>query len=352
MRAERARDSRQDRARQRAGRRPPSSSRGELDAVRRRIQGHPGGGVGVRVPLTPGLLAWAVAARRGEELEDAGGAMPPPTADDKGSKERKIDGKLFVDESGLPCEEDREGCIDANDVVQGGISDCYLVAALAAVADARPGLIQRMVRDNGDGTYTVTLYEYPDRRGDPTRRRVTVDSRFWVYGSGRPRYAKFGDRIAPGEAGGRPDIREIWPMVIEKAYAQMHGGYGEIEYPSTQPAWRELTGRRAVYVPLPSGATNEELRERIARHVASCEPVTFTSLGHDHDKKLLLSGPGGGRVRGNHAYALRAYHEDDGTVDLYNPHGKDHLERKSMAFIRRYFRHVRFIDLPGGCPSE
>jgi hypothetical protein len=51
------------------------------------------------------------------------------------------------------------GGADPSDVKQGALGDCYLLAALAAVAKTNPALIERMISDNGDGTYNVTIYE-------------------------------------------------------------------------------------------------------------------------------------------------------------------------------------------------
>jgi hypothetical protein len=49
--------------------------------------------------------------------------------------------------------------VDMNDVDQGGIGNCYVMASIAAVARQDPERIKNMVHDNGDGTYTVTFKE-------------------------------------------------------------------------------------------------------------------------------------------------------------------------------------------------
>jgi len=55
-------------------------------------------------------------------------------------------------------ESDREA-IRMDDVKQAGLGDCALMAAMAALAETRPGLIRQMIRDNKDGSYTVTFYQ-------------------------------------------------------------------------------------------------------------------------------------------------------------------------------------------------
>lgn len=82
----------------------------------------------------------------------------------------------------------------ATDAVQGGIGDCFLVAALAAIATADPNRIRELVTDNGDGTFTVHFAD-----GD-----VRVDA----------------DPL--------PTQNAMWVAVIEKAYALRVGGYDDL----------------------------------------------------------------------------------------------------------------------------
>ena len=129
-----------------------------------------------------------------------------------------------------------------NDVQQRDIGNCYLMAAIMAVAGQDPEAIRRLITDNGDGTFDVRLFS--------------------------PRYSEWVTyRVTQAElqetTGGTPDLRragtgdgELWVRVIEAAYAQHlralnngplngtelmnRGGYANI-------AMAALTGRPAAY---------------------------------------------------------------------------------------------------------
>lgn len=96
-----------------------------------------------------------------------------------------------------------------DDINQGSLGDCWAVAALIAVAKTDPGRIERLITDNGDGTYTVHL-----ATGDQV-----VDADLPTKDGG-PAYARLG-------RGG-----STWVAIVEKAYAQsrqdsyhgIHGG--------------------------------------------------------------------------------------------------------------------------------
>jgi hypothetical protein len=78
------------------------------------------------------------------------------------------DADLFVREA------DEPHAVSAADVRQGSFGDCYMLAPLAALAQRRPNFIARNLRDNRDGTYTVTFYPTGPRRCGKAVQ-VTVD---------------------------------------------------------------------------------------------------------------------------------------------------------------------------------
>lgn len=46
-----------------------------------------------------------------------------------------------------------------DDIDQGNTGDCYVIAALGAVAQANPHRVRKIVRRNTNGTYGVTFHE-------------------------------------------------------------------------------------------------------------------------------------------------------------------------------------------------
>ena len=123
--------------------------------------------------------------------------------------------------------------IDLNDISQGNIGDCYLMSAMGAVARSHPEVIQNMISENRDAngnvvSYTVTFHEtdngflgIPGFFGQSHDKevRITVDATF-PSGDNHARTSS-----SDTDSNGRT---EIWPLIIEKAYAQYKGGYDDI----------------------------------------------------------------------------------------------------------------------------
>lgn len=82
-------------------------------------------------------------------------------------------------------------------VKQGTIGNCYLEAAMASVAATDPESIKKMIKDNGDGTYTVTFPGAPD---EPITVSAPTSQEMGLYNRG----SKEG----------------TWASVLEKAYGQ------------------------------------------------------------------------------------------------------------------------------------
>lgn len=103
------------------------------------------------------------------------------------------------------------------DVFQGSAGTCYLLAAVAGIAQATPNAFQKVFVANPAATGGATTWgvRFVDARGDA--HWVTVNNQLVVQNSGdsEPAYAKAKGVNAAGQV-----TPELWVALIEKAYAQ------------------------------------------------------------------------------------------------------------------------------------
>eukprot|EP00817_Percolomonadidae_sp_ATCC50343_P000860 CAMPEP_0117419486 /NCGR_PEP_ID=MMETSP0758-20121206/1030_1 /TAXON_ID=63605 /ORGANISM="Percolomonas cosmopolitus, Strain AE-1 (ATCC 50343)" /LENGTH=291 /DNA_ID=CAMNT_0005200563 /DNA_START=687 /DNA_END=1559 /DNA_ORIENTATION=+ len=115
--------------------------------------------------------------------------------------------------------------IEADDIRQGALGDCYFLSAIAAVANRRPESIQKLFL-----TQEVNnIYEVAFCKGGRWQR-VVVDDYIPTYSWGtHPCFSQNHDL-------------EIWVMILEKAYAKLHGSYLRLKTGSAESAFEDLTG--------------------------------------------------------------------------------------------------------------
>jgi len=210
--------------------------------------------------------------------------------------------------------------IDANDPRQGGLGDCYLVAAMIAVAHTDPGKIRAMIQDRGDGTYGVRLSDVGVFWIDSVQ---VVSNRLpYVTRSDEPApvYARSTDTRSEGER----TLYELWPALIEKAYAQYQGGYQEIVSGRVSDAMAFMSGGEGADVTVVSSDTSAESIQRLLdRALREGNPL---AVGMKKEQGELAAELG---VVGNHGYVVMA--AEDGGYRLYNPWGTRHPSRPITA---------------------
>lgn len=243
--------------------------------------------------------------------------------------------------------------VHPSDAKQGQIGDCYFVTALAVVAQQQPDLIKRAIKDNGDGSYTVTFYE--ERGGflgigesvKPVPITVTpalpVGQRVGKDGVARPATPHIGaNDVANGK-------QEMWGMVMEQAYAQWKGGgnaatgYARLdEGGSAGDVLFALTGRESSF----DDADEYSLRE-LAKMQREGQALTLSSLSDDDDPKKKAYYKNGALVTG-HAYYISAVDEASGTVTIQNPWGWDqHKVTMPYKDLEDNFRGITVNPLKG-----
>lgn len=127
-----------------------------------------------------------------------------------------------------------EGAIEPADLIQGQVGDCYLISALASLAET-PAAIRSVVLNaerSARGQYSVRVFDGVARKWEV----VTVDDFVPVKkGTREPLMI-------------RPHGNEIWACVIEKALAKYCGSYHALEAGHTEWAWHALTGDPAFHL--------------------------------------------------------------------------------------------------------
>jgi len=117
------------------------------------------------------------------------------------------------------------GAIEPADIKQGALGDCWFMCSLASLAEF-PSLIQNLFvtdRSNEEGAYQLKFC----KNGQWTV--VTVDDYFPCKPEDGPVYSK-----ANGS--------ELWVLLIEKAFAKLHGSYASIRGGFAYEAMMDLTG--------------------------------------------------------------------------------------------------------------
>ncbi|PZM85858.1 MAG: hypothetical protein DKT66_00185 [Candidatus Melainabacteria bacterium] len=224
-------------------------------------------------------------------------------------------------------------------VVQGTIGDCYYLAAVSSLAASNPQAIRDMIRDNGNGTYTVT---FPGDTANPVTINAPTDAERGLYNGGH----KYG----------------TWAGVLERAFGQYQSEHGNIfrrarvsmesggnvptEYAGAggQTSWATelLTGRGTETV----SSADSQLASRLERALNSDSRATVTT---GINPRLFSSTSTDGYPT-RHAYSITNFEPDGqggGMVTVRNPWGANNdttsgTTRISLQQFQNNFSDVTF----------
>ncbi|KPA75259.1 putative calpain-like cysteine peptidase putativecysteine peptidase Clan CA family C2 [Leptomonas pyrrhocoris] len=188
------------------------------------------------------------------------------------------------------------GCVDAGD-----LGDSWVMCAVAAVSED-PARLMGMFRhpegkaaaqrEHAVGAYRVTF----NKNG--WWRSVLVDS-YLPVSAGKLKYAK-----------SAVDPAEMWPAILEKAYAKLHGSYAKICSGDPLHALQDMTGfsttRFDDALVDESSKTKAELFDDLARGIAAGYTVICNTPGkgpNDKNRELTEELAKVGLVTG-HAYTI------------------------------------------------
>jgi len=206
---------------------------------------------------------------------------------------------------------------DYDDPVQGGVGDCWLIAALAAVAWADPYTITKRTRQVSQGNEQdqwlgIQFYSQPTWRNAPTMM-IDLTDKTLVDNYGYAPYCN------------SSDAGENWPQVYEKAFAKW-----TTQDPSDEPdittlsggdpgyAIAQLTGKTCYYYDTWSH-TSDELWGIVRENSVAFKtlnPMTAWTYGSGDQYN-------GSNVVANHAYTILGWAWNNGKmyIILRNPWG-------------------------------
>lgn len=246
----------------------------------------------------------------------------------KDFKLTRIKGKRFIKGSDI-------NLIDINDIKQGSIGNCWLMATMIAIANKKPHAIARLIkqRNKKRGLYDVTIYIKKNGRNIP--QVITVNDRFPV-GDKPPRAHETGDKEGKKE--------ELWVMLIEKAYAVYLGSYQELKGGHSYKAMEALTGNKA------SRHRINKIRNisRFIRNKLNSNTILIASSSKSKIRERSSEdgiadtekfGSFNLLQTENHAYVIKRI--ESGKVKLYNPHGRNHPKLIPFKEFKNLFSRIQ-----------
>lgn len=279
-----------------------------------------------RLDDQPAPVPWSVVYKNGYK----------PEMEEKYATEwKRIPGDAFVKGDGDKSD------IDPNDITQGMIGDCYLMAALGAVAKTDPGIIRKMVKKVGDGVYRVRFYIWDDKKKKPERHvDIPVDDQFVTLKkiANKPAYAKEGDRKTDPETG-QQKTTELWVMLVEKAWAKFKGSFKNIHLGNPSPTLQAITGK-ASREEVTRGKAPSEVERDLAEAVRNGHPATASTFPDDKIGEMdaaIRNQFNEMGLHGQHAYTVLG--AGKGVIRLRDPHGDNDPEVPVDLFWNTFNRY-------------
>ncbi len=212
--------------------------------------------------------------------------------------------------------------VEISDIQQGDYGDCFFMSSMGAIAREHPEFIKNMIRDNGDGTYTVTFYDpicaTPLGPCIYKKHEITVDGKF-PKGLADPTDAK-----ADG-------TQEAWTLILEKAYLQWQRENGTdpltglplLDLPSPSIAMSVMTGKDCFNIPSEL-MTIDDLNRRFQNGDAITAGSSGTFVPDRPPEYFGETALPGQEIKEGHVFFVTGVDPVSNTVTVQNPWGPDH----------------------------
>lgn len=222
--------------------------------------------------------------------------------------------------------------IHPNDVDQGLLGNCYFLSSIASIAHRRPSFIKGIITTKEDESYDVKLFK---RGWFGSLEPMTINVRASVpQKDDKIVFTKEGDIIK--SRFGRQV--EVWPIILEKAYADMLGGYNNVIGGWPHHSLESLTGQKSEA--FKARAADLPRLEKMAADGYAMACYTRSDVKWAITSKLVIDFPDRSRhprffknkaddaeskpgdyLAAGHAYYITAVDASAGIVKIRNPWG-------------------------------
>jgi calpain-15 len=207
-----------------------------------------------------------------------------------------------------------EDGIDPNDINQGSLGDWWFLASLASIAE-NPALVKRLFitqEYNEEGIYRVKVCKNGEWM------TINIDDYIPCHLNGGPMFAS-------------NEGNELWTMLLEKAYAKVHGNYCQLRSGFLEHGMCDLTGCPTIEYKFPEGRHDyyqiEEFADDLWDKLTKADIKGYIMWGATPgvDKWTEGSGPNNdtGIVAG-HAYSVISWksYQGERLLKIRNPWGE------------------------------